>query len=262
MKPDDTRFEQCQECMPRECGRVRRYTGFFPRIYGGERVQRGSHPWMAMLIDYESREILIGSGVLISCNLVLTTAYNMEKIRNFESLRIRLGSVNVHEYADGEMEFSASRVILHPEWDPAKNVFANDLALIKLNGRVDFAATNGFIEPICLPAKYRDFSGWLTVAGFGQNFENTNRGELREADIYKLSRPECKLFVGAPYSFCGLGNNKGLCNGDRGSPAIQAEQDGRFSLVALANDYQCWPGGSDVYTEVSPFMKWICSVNV
>ncbi|KAH8030042.1 hypothetical protein HPB51_006474 [Rhipicephalus microplus] len=51
-------------------------------------------------------------------------------------------------------------------------------------------------------------------------------------------------------------------HGDRGSPVVQMAPTGEFTLVGVANDYQCQPGGTDVYTQISYFLNFVCNIPV
>ena len=71
-----------------------------------------------------------------------------------EELRVRLGEWDVHSdtetYTNVEMDVLS--IHYHPEFHPG-NLY-NDIAVVKLDGVVDFQK-NPHISPICLPDKFQ-----------------------------------------------------------------------------------------------------------
>ncbi|KAH9363499.1 hypothetical protein HPB48_005968 [Haemaphysalis longicornis] len=152
--------------------------------------------------------------------------------------------------------------VVHPRWDPERDMYSYDLALLQLEREVDFASANGYINAICLPEPRVDAQGWLTLTGFGYDQQGRRNSVMQELNIEKLPNEKCPLFKNKPYAFCGVGKNAGICTGDRGSPVVQMSPTGEFTLVGVANDYQCQAGSTDVYTQISYFLKFVCNIPV
>ncbi|XP_070396192.1 venom peptide isomerase heavy chain-like [Dermacentor albipictus] len=247
--------EYCQACVPRNCGRPRDPWDLLPgRTYGGANSTRGRFPWHAIIYADGAP---IGGGALISCNFVLTTAYLVQDYPPAR-LQVKLGKTNLDKESPTERTYGVFQRVLHPSWDPEHDLYSYDLALLHFDRDVDFASTNGFINAVCLPEPRVDAQGWLTLTGFGYDDKGRRNNLMKEVQVRKLSGDQCPLFKDKPYAFCGLGTKAGACTGDRGSPVVQMTPTGQFTLVGLANDYQCQPGGTDVYTQISFFNKFVC----
>ncbi|EEC05403.1 hypothetical protein IscW_ISCW017586 [Ixodes scapularis] len=68
------------------------------------------------------------------------------------------------------------------------------------------------------------------------------------------------LFAGRAFGGSNSSRGRYPWHGDRGSPVVQLGPSGQFTLVGVANDYQCTPGFPDVYTQISYFLQFICNV--
>lgn len=155
------------------------------RIVGGHAANDGQWPWMAAIfLDRQSnkQEEFWCGGTLISDQFVLTAAHCLTDLRGVKYLpnqiKVRLGTnwiernqtdnlnrppMNANQYLQ---EFDVDQIRIHDYFQ--RNGFLNDIALIKLNKKVNF---NERIKCICLPTeqdKKSDFSGLLaTVLGWG-----------------------------------------------------------------------------------------------
>jgi hypothetical protein len=145
---------------------------FSSRIVGGKNAFYGEAPWQALINGspcFDSAEYKCG-GVLIHHNWVLTAAHCNCSL--FGSLQVILGLHNLKteemvaidsSFVESEPVIKkAKRVIEHPNYQP--RTFENDLALIELDGSVQFER---YIQPICLPERGDQFidaeayvSGW------------------------------------------------------------------------------------------------------
>ena len=63
-----------------------------------------------------------------------------------------------------EQTFEVSEIIMHPHYNRL-NIMDNDVALLKLNGHIQY---NDEVSPICLPDKDVDAEYMCTVTGFGK----------------------------------------------------------------------------------------------
>ena len=65
------------------------------------------------------------------------------------------------------------KIIVHRRYD--ETTTANDIALLKLEGRIDFSQYGGTVAPICLPKQADTYYGEeVIVAGWGLLSENGN----------------------------------------------------------------------------------------
>lgn len=249
--------ETCRSCIPVNCGSPRNPWDLFAgRAFGGSNSTRGRYPWHAIVY---ADGVPIGGGALISCNLVLTTAYLVQDYTTSQ-LEVKLGKSNLNVVSSTERSYKVYDKVLHPRWDQDVDLYSFDLALLQLDSEIDFATTNGYINAVCLPDKRTDTQGLLTLTGFGYDDSGRANAIMQEVNIKKQPQDECPLFRHKPYAFCGVGRNAGICTGDRGSPVVQLGPSGQFTLVGVANDYQCTPGFPDVYTQISYFLQFICNV--
>ncbi|KAL3172721.1 hypothetical protein MRX96_012767 [Rhipicephalus microplus] len=165
--------------------------------------------------------------------------------------------------------------VLHPRWDPERDLYSYDLALLQLERVVDFPSANGYINTICLPEPRVDAQGWLTLTSFGYDQQGRRNRLMQEVNIMKLRGDQCPLFRNKPYAFCGVGQKSGICTfallftssipptrAIAAPPVVQMAPTGEFTLVGVANDYQCQTGGTDVYTQISYFLNFVCNIPV
>ncbi|KAH7976592.1 hypothetical protein HPB52_016859 [Rhipicephalus sanguineus] len=219
----------CLACVPSNCGRPRDPWDLLSgRTYGGSNSTRGRYPW-----------------------------------------HVKLGKTDLDKESPTERTYAVYQRVLHPRWDPERDMYSYDLALLQLEREVDFSSANGYINTVCLPEPRVDAQGWLTLTSFGYDPQGEctcPRGRrnnlMQEVNIEKLRSDQCPLFKNKPYAFCGMGKKSGICTGDRGSPVVQMAPTGEFTLVGVANDYQCQPGGTDVYTQISFFLKFVCNIPI
>ncbi|XP_064485230.1 transmembrane protease serine 6-like isoform X2 [Ornithodoros turicata] len=251
-------WQTCRECMPITCGLPRNPWDRHGRTYGGDGSSRGRYPWHAVIY---ANGVPIGGGALISCKLVLTTAYLVQD-HSTQELLVKLGKVDMQRTSPTERTFKVFQKSLHPLWNPDKDLYSNDLALLLLEREVDFESSNGFINTVCLPPALSDAKGWLTLTGFGYDLSGRKMNTMQELNIKKLPQDLCPLFRNKPHNFCGLGTDAGICAGDRGNPIVQITPSGQFMLVGVSNDYQCKAGGTDVYTQVSFFLDFVCNAPI
>ena len=110
----------------------------------------GEYPWQAALLKKEQYDnVYVCGGSLIDASHLLTAAHCIKHLRP-EVIRVRLGEWDVNN--DNEffpnIEFDALSITIHPEFYSG-NLY-NDIAIIKLDGFVDFSQ-NPHISPVCLP---------------------------------------------------------------------------------------------------------------
>lgn len=101
---------------------------------------------------------------------------------------IRLGVFDRYGLEDAVQEFTAANVIKHPGY--VGSIFANDIALVRLNGKVNFTP---FVRPACLddqdvaPQK-------LIASGWGlTKFKGRDSDILMKVTLDKADTVECMM---------------------------------------------------------------------
>lgn len=180
------------------------------RIVGGHPSIEGGHPWMAAIFlerQPNKREFWCG-GALISDQFVLSAAHCLTTQSGIKysptQIKVRLGTnwiernqsdnlarppANANQYLQ---EFDVDQIRIHENFQ--RHGFLNDIALIKLNRKVDF---NERIKCICLPTendKHKsDFSGLLaTVLGWGSlKYGGIGTNQLQEVTLPIWKNEQC-----------------------------------------------------------------------
>ena len=81
--------------------------------------------------------------------------------------------------------FKVKKIVVHRKYD--ERTTANDIALLKLEGRIDFSQYGGTVAPICLPTQADTYYGEkVIVAGWGLLNENGNAANKVEFRIFFL----------------------------------------------------------------------------
>jgi len=130
-----------------------------------------------------------------SCLFSVLTAAHCIKSNRPEDIRVRLGEWDVNSenefYPNVELDVAA--IAIHPEYYAGNLV--NDIAIIKLNGFVDFSRYP-HISPICLPQRHHDFTGLRCYAtGWGKDaFGQAGKFQqiLQEVDVPIMNHRECE----------------------------------------------------------------------
>ncbi|XP_034387315.1 serine protease 57-like [Cyclopterus lumpus] len=220
-------------------------------IVGGRDAAPQSRPYMASL---QLRGRHNCGGVLVREDFVLTAAHC--QIPRSYTVVLGAGSLTANEPT--KQEFSAVQSFPHPNY----NGHANDIMLIRLNGRAQLTAAVQLIPPI--RARLNASSQCFT-AGWGDVGDNgTLPIRLQEVNVTLLTQRTCRRrWAGVPITrtmVCGTGARifQGFCSGDSGGPLVC---NGAAAGVVSFSGRRCGdPRTPDVYTRVPPFRRWIASV--
>ncbi|SPP72716.1 serine protease grass-like [Drosophila guanche] len=259
-----------------ECGKFS-----LAKVAHGQEVKMGSRPWMALL-RYEGmaegRSQFQCGATLISKRFILTAAHCMSREK---PVSIRLGEHDLSTEVDCTMvgvgsqtrcqpppeDIGIDRIIVHEGFP--NNLTQNDIALIKLNRDVEYAA---HINPICLPLNQqlqRDVRDQLVyrVTGWGRTESNAYSNVPREASVNRLLLQDCVAAYPrnafAENQICTSSASQDSCSGDSGGPLLYAFRyfgQQRFVQTGIISygPSQCGVGSSPgVYTDVGAFLPWI-----
>ncbi|XP_072946210.1 transmembrane protease serine 9-like [Epargyreus clarus] len=254
------------------CGtHLRRFRKKRVKIVGGNDVDIGDYPWLALL-EYEPNEFKCG-GSLISTRHVLTAAHcvksSLPKQVILSEHDISTGPVdwvvrNRRRENITNLNVSVEWAIPHPEYRPLINAHGNDIALIKLSYSVEFTE---FIRPICLPLKdYNiDFTNEtrFTVAGWGSDNVRQMTDVKKAVYLPYVPADDCQSPLPDNQYICAGGEEgEDSCNGDSGGPLMYADSkwNWKYVIVGVVSSgyrYCGTEGYPGFYTSVYKHLSWI-----
>lgn len=111
------------------------------------------------------------------------------------------------------LQFNISKVFLHPYYDSISRT--NDIALIKIDGRIEF---NDYIRPACLPQINAKIEKALIIAGWGYTvYRETPKNYLQKIRQNFVPNEACEKFYNT--RLFTLDNKSHLCAGtDKDEP--------------------------------------------
>lgn len=235
------------------------------RIVGGSEAGFGTFPWQAYIRIGTSR----CGGSLINEWYVITAGHCVARARA-RQIRITLGEYVLKSNAEPlpGRTYGASAIKVHPYFKFTPQADRYDVAVIRLNRRVDMAP---HISPICLPPKDMDMEGHHGLAtGWGalKPGSRLRPKTLQVVDVPLIYNRECERWhrdkginvviydemVCAGY----YGGGKDSCQGDSGGP-LMTEMEGRWTLIGIVSaGYSCAKRGQPgIYHRVAHTSDWI-----
>lgn len=243
------------------------------RIVGGQLAKTGQWPWQVYLnksITYEGEVITSDcGGAIVSKDYILTAAHCVyDSVTNDFGIKFAMevvaGAVDVAvgKTNSGEVRRKVAKVFLHEHFSYERK--QNDIALLKLDRSLDFAAAEKHIAPVCL-AKEEFFEGCYAT-GFGYTdaamtgIDYKLRG-LAEARVADAKCDEHFLFYNSTVNVCIGGQlNHGTCKGDSGSPFVchHGSTNRWFQMGLVSYGLPCALADTpDVLTRVAHYYDWI-----
>ncbi|KAL7011003.1 hypothetical protein ACKWTF_014041 [Chironomus riparius] len=247
-------------------------------IVNGENFEKGTYPWMAVLVK-NNNDVHCG-GVLISNRKVLTAGHCIHTKSfteyNKKDLQVILGSHDLISRFEVSREIKKIDTIFpHPRWNPMVEKFDYDIAVIVLEEEVHF---NNYIQPICLPNNNKIVKSITmgTVIGYGKTEDRSkqfsNIPKRAQAPIYNYESCVRKFSdlqsIASKTTFCGgHANGTGACTGDSGSGLFVSHNNifylrGLVSSSQNNNEIGCDVKKYAVYTNVTKFIEWINKIPV
>jgi len=234
---------------------------------GGSEAGFGTFPWQAYIRIGTSR----CGGSLVNEWYVITAGHCVARSVNRPSqVRITLGEY-VLKSSDEPLPgrtYGASDIKVHPYFKFTPQADRYDVAVIRLNRRVDMAP---HISPLCLPPKGMDMTGvngWASGWGALQPGSRLRPKTLQVVDVPMIENRECERWhrdkginvviydemVCAGY----YGGGKDSCQGDSGGP-LMTEIEGRWTLIGIVSaGYSCAKRGQPgIYHRVAETSDWI-----
>lgn len=240
------------------------------RIVGGTEAGFGFYPWQAYIRIRTSR----CGGSLVNEWYVITAGHCVARARPGE-VRVTLGEYQLKSNSEPlpGRTYGASSIKVHPYFKFTPQADRYDVAVVRLNRRVDFAP---HISPLCLPPKSMDMHGvhgWASGWGALQPGSRLRPKTLQVVDVPMIDNRECERWhrdkginviiydemVCAGY----YGGGKDSCQGDSGGP-LMTEIEGRWTLIGIVSaGYSCAKRGQPgIYHRVAETSDWISySVN-
>ncbi|KAL6256344.1 hypothetical protein P5V15_012461 [Pogonomyrmex californicus] len=254
------------------------------RVINGNKTAVFQYPWMA-LIAYDTGkpnpEFRCG-GTIITKRYILTAAHCVTFLPSgLRLIGARVGDHDISKERDCDtndegleldcaeryQDFALESFHVHPDYSRSK--LQNDIALIRLNGSIDFRPRN--VRPICLP-----FGTGATlvhrkavVTGWGATELGTRSFDLLQAKLPVVTNEQCKEVYKRTTEIwykqiCAGGrDNVDSCLGDSGGP-LQAPglyrgvtRTIQYGVVSYGLKHCGTEGYPGVYTRVSYYVDWI-----
>ncbi|XP_065341687.1 chymotrypsin-1-like [Cloeon dipterum] len=227
------------------------------RVVNGTDVPAGKYPAQVSL-RYRNSHTCGGS--IIGHNLVLTAAHCVDD-RTAQSLSVLAGTLDVYDEAKEGKVHQVTEVIVHENY--SSMYIRHDIALLKISPSFEFG---DLIDSISLPVPYQQTMAAepATVVGWGYDKSGGSvMRRLQEAELLVYSDEECFDIHGSnmvyPNNICAgvPGGGRGQCSGDSGGPLVV---DGQLvGIVSWSRKPCAVPPFPGVFTQVSPYIKWIQS---
>jgi len=251
------------------CGQAIKQTSRM--IVGEKETDINEFPWMALVSS--SRGSCGGS--LISDRWVVTAAHCVQGLRGHDIyVYLGLHDLSFPPKSRYMLDF-VSKVHTNPSYQPQHGWKGptNDLALLKLNRRVNFLKAP-HVRPICLPSSSsEDFTrAQAEVAGWGLTGPESGKSKvLLKTALNVLPNTECLEIFGShgfeDSMICCRGasdtNYQGACKGDSGGPLMTRDKNDSYVLIgAVSWGYgvctsKNYPG---VYASIPSMLDWITEI--
>ncbi|XP_066545759.1 protein Z, vitamin K-dependent plasma glycoprotein a [Amia ocellicauda] len=252
-------YEKCEATELFSCGKLdsrSRLRDSKIRTLTQQDCQTDECPWQVLLKSEESDGFC--SGVILKDNLVLTTAQCASMFSNFQVI---VGKRKI-PYEEGEQVLYVSTIHKHPKYQEGQP--DNDLALLKLRGRITFKKSA--VAP-CLPE--RDFAenalmgrGPRTalVMGYSYSGGSVLQGNLQLASLPYLPLQQCRETHSTSLTnkmFCTSHPPSESCFFGPGSPVITVYKQVAFltGVLSRPQGFDCDKGY--VYQKISRFLPWL-----
>lgn len=208
-------------------------------------------------------------------DFLLTAAHCIQnkgkpKPTRIEELSVLLGAHNLsNPHEDKRISRTLSKIEIHEDWDPNDTRYDADIAMLTVNGEIEFTQ---FIQKICLwKEPHEKVFNLGSVAGWGksENARDLGLSTPKRVELSIKSYGDCSLsdpqlaYISSNRTFCaGLEELSSVCQGDSGSGLFVLHQNlyflkGIVSSALLRNNFECDISRKSVFTDVFKFRLWI-----
>ncbi|KAH8409618.1 hypothetical protein KR222_011614, partial [Zaprionus bogoriensis] len=262
-----------EEILPTDCGHTPMYPA--PQIVGGNIIPADEYSWVASL-QYNKTVFGACSGSVINSQYVLTAAHCVtgQKVNWLGGLTgVRLGdfkrTIGNNEYDDYgtpnsqfHQDFGIREVKAHEHYGKDTNqVFVNDIALIRVNGRILF---DGKMKPVCMPFGYaEETNDRLLIVGWGSTM-TTEQIAKRAVEVPLRNATKCEYAdetrICAGILDRQLSENHTTCVGDSGGPLMKQFERSRMAIegIVSSNNGVCFNAFYPTqFTRVRSYKNWI-----
>lgn len=233
-----------------------------PRIIGGTEAPAGRWPFMASLQN-GGRHFCGGS--ILNDNTILTAAHCV-LLGDPKKTKVYIGNVN-NTQPDEKYLFQVKEFIPHEEFNSSNPMQGHDLALVKLEERIDLVEMKAKVSKVCLPSPESEPQmdkcialGWgYTVGGSSGSVSSS----LRQVDLPILPEASCAKGYNRKLIYCAgyADGKKGTCNGDSGSPIVcpskSSDSSQKFAQYGITSFGMMGCSSYGYYTKSSAFLDFI-----
>ncbi|KAG8576544.1 hypothetical protein GDO81_009897 [Engystomops pustulosus] len=238
------------------------------RIVGGVDAQPGAWPWLVSIqIPSRTGHRHSCGGTLINKLWVLTAAHCFKaNKRSVPKWKIIIGGHQLSQLSQDVQIRSINSFIEHENYNPRTE--ANDIALIELNGPVEY---NDYVQPACLPTITMNITVFYPcyISGWGVMAEKSAETAdiLQEAKVNLVDAQTCNSslwYNGViwDYNLCAGYEEGGIdsCQGDSGGPLMCLDEvTSKYYVTGVTS----WGSGCaqskkpGVYSNTQYFLEWI-----
>lgn len=235
-----------------------------PYIVNGEDAEVGAWPWQA---SFQQSGAHFCGGAVISDQWILTAAHCVV-LGPQGPFKVVLGLHDQKGQYGQPETYESAKVIAHADFDMYAKFILNDIALVKLDRKINLENPRVEIVPMA-EAGGSEFTGaecFLTGWGRMSGFANGIAETLQQVETTGISQEQCSnLWDGFPWYFkikpshlCFYTGKGGACQGDSGGPAV-CKENGAWVLAGVTSGGSpiCNVKKPSIYTRVSAFRDWI-----